>query len=72
MDGHYGGGGTELEVGGQRQVLPWAWAHGRGLGGACVVLGPLREGLMGNWGSEEDSEVFVGEAGGLGQLRKGV
>lgn len=27
---------------------------------------------MGNWGSEEESEVFVGEAGGLGQLRKGL
>lgn len=37
MDGHYGEGGTELEVGGQELVLFWAWADGRGLGWACVV-----------------------------------
>lgn len=69
MDGHCGGR-RELRGEGSGRCCH-GLGHGlKGLGRAWCCVRALREGLMGNWGSEEESEVFVG-GWGTGAAKEG-
>lgn len=66
MDGHCGGEGESLRWGGQVAGAAMGLGKWSRAGQGLRSVRALREGSMGNWGSEEESEVFVGRAGGWG------